>query len=267
MRLKALMLTGGVLGFCSMTCPSAAVAQSMLPNATSPLVTTSGRGESHIAADRASVTIAVESRAASASGAAAANATATTSVLAALRGSGLSNSDLSTTGFTVSTDFMRMQMSMAGSPSSGGAVTQPAISFIARNGVRADIRALTNLSKVIDAALAAGATSIGQVQFTSSRIEEIRRDALTQAVERAHADAETIARAAGGTLGSLIEVTTLGGGLGTTYYELASAPNIGSGSLVRTQIRATPAPPTPLASGDVPVVVAVTARWQFVPGH
>jgi uncharacterized protein YggE len=175
-------------------------------------------------------------------------------VLAALRAAGLTSSELSTTGFTVGTDYLRPPTATVG--------TQPPISFIARNGVRADIRTLDNLSKVIDAALAAGATSIGQIQFTSSRTEEIRKDALAMAVQHARTDAEAIARAAGGSLGPLVELTTLGGGPGQSYYDLAY-PAVAGGT---TQMRVVSSP-TPLAAGDVLVAVTVIGRWRFVPGQ
>jgi len=218
-----------------------------------PVITATGRGEAHVAADHATVTIAVETHAPTASAAAASNATAMTATLASLHRIGLTDADLSTTGFSVSTDYMRPTPTNVPAP----------VSFVARNGVRVALRTPTKLGTVIDSALAAGATQVGQAQFTSSRIEEVRRAALTQAVEQAHSDAEAIAHAAGGSLGELIEISAPGGG--AMFYEAQS--------LASVQIRgvaggvAAPPPPTPLAPSDVSIAVTVMARWRFIPGH
>ncbi|MDQ2890982.1 MAG: SIMPL domain-containing protein [Gemmatimonadota bacterium] len=222
-----------------------------------PIVATSGRGELHIAPDRAIVQIAIESRAPSASAAAGANASATASVLAALRAAGLRDADLSTTGFTVGTDYMRQVTAATPSSVHGGPTRQAPIIFLARNGVRTSVRTVANLGRIIDAALAAGATSIGRVQFTSDGTEKARSDALALAVQHARADAEVIARAAGGSLGPVVELTTLRNDQGATYYDIGIAESAFSGNAIATQ----------LASGDVPIVVTVVGRWRFAPDH
>lgn len=224
-----------------------------------PVVSAVGRGEAHAAADHATLVIAVETRGATASAAAAANASAMTATLAALHRIGVRDADLTTSGFSVTTDYLR-PVTTPGMP--------PTITFVARNGVHVTLTTLGKLGTIIDTALAAGATQIGQPQFTSSRIEDMRRTALAQAVERAHADAEAIARAAGGSLGELIEMSTPGAGP-MPFYE--QSPMYGFASVqvrgVAGGVAAPPPPPTPLAPSDVTVAVTVTARWRFVPGR
>lgn len=232
---------------------SAASAQGTDPIARPPIITTTGRGDAHVPADRASLTIAVETRGSTASAAAAANASAMTATLAALHRVGLADSELSTTGFSVGTDYSRPMPTGAPQP----------VTFVARNGVRVELRSPTKLGTIIDSALAAGATQVSQLQFTSDRVEAVRAAALAQAVERARADAEAIAHAAGGTLGPLIEVSTAGGG---TFYEAAPFSALAQ-IRVAGGMAAPPPPPTPLAPSDVSVAATVTARWQFVPGH
>ncbi|MGI8508102.1 MAG: SIMPL domain-containing protein [Gemmatimonadaceae bacterium] len=250
---RAMIITSGL------TFTGQSAAQGLAPDPAHPVITTSGSGGVHIPPDGASVIIAVESRAATASAAAALNATATTSTLASLRAAGLTASQLSTTGFSVGVDYRRAIVPSVVQTSAGSTVVQPPVTFVATNGVRADVHALATLSKVIDAALAGGATQIGQLQFTSTGMEQARRAALAQAVESARSDADAIARAAGGSLGPLVEIT--------------SADNMGfSGKYMQIRLRgadtmAPPPPPTPLTPGDVPVNANVTARWVFVPGH
>ncbi|MGI8767339.1 MAG: SIMPL domain-containing protein [Gemmatimonadaceae bacterium] len=215
MRANIIVAAGALIIAFASGFPSQSGAQGVAMDPMRPVITTSGSGAVHIVPDRASLTIAVESRAATASAAATLNATATTSTLASLRAAGLTASQLSTTGFTVSTDYRRAAVPSVVQTSAGPTVVQPPVTFVATNGVRADIQTLALLSKVIDAALAGGATQIGQVQFTSTGMEQARRAALAQAVEDARSDADAIARAAGGSLGPLVEITSAGGG---TYY-------------------------------------------------
>lgn len=250
MRSRIVSVARAVIITSGLTFTGQSAAQGLALDPAHPVITTSGSGGVHIPPDGASVIIAVESRAATASAAAALNATATTSTLASLRAAGLTASQLSTTGFSVGVDYRRETVNSA---------VQPPVTFVATNGVRADIHALATLSKVIDAALAGGATQIGQLQFTSTGMEQARRAALAQAVESARSDADAIARAAGGSLGPLVEITS---GNNMVF----------SGKSVQIRLRgadamASPPPPTPLTPGDVSVNANVTARWIFLPGH
>ena len=254
---------GGVQSIvCRVTCgifvagafPAASSAQVTDVIPPRPLIVTSGSSTIHLAPDRASVNINVETRAPSASEAARVNATATTATIAALRAAGLTPAQLSTSGFSVMQDYSRVYLQ-------GAAATSAPPGFIATNGVRADVESVGMLSKVIDAALAAGANQIRQIQFTSSGSSEAKVKALAEAFANAHANAEAIARAAGGSLGPLVEVTAMDPG--STFYSVMAQVQIRG---VAGGTAAAP-PPTPLAAGDVPVTASVTARWSFVPAH
>jgi len=115
----------------------------------------------------------------------------------------------------------------------------------------------SDLGKVIDAAINAGATDVSSIQFLSTNIEQARRSALTEAVKQARMDADAMARAAGGALGKLITVNTTGvsqpvvfrgGGMDNVMLTSAS-----SGGM-----------PTPITPGDVAVIAMVFTRWEFV---
>ena len=80
--------------------------------------------------------------------------------------------------------------------------------YTVTNTVRADVRRIDDVGKLIDAALAKGANEISSLQFYSSKADSARRAALAAAVADARADAEVLARAAGGTLGALVELST-----------------------------------------------------------
>ncbi|MGH7676885.1 MAG: SIMPL domain-containing protein, partial [Gemmatimonadaceae bacterium] len=106
---------------------------------------------------------------------------------------------------------------------------------------------------VIDAALLAGANQINSLSFGLQNADSARRVALTQAVTKSRADAEAMARAAGGTLGSLIEMQAL-----DAYMPGPPIPY----AMAKT---ATAAESVPVEPGQETVRASVTARWHFVP--
>ena len=111
---------------------------------------------------------------------------------------------------------------------------------------------------VIDAALAAGATSASDVGFSADDLDEARHRALGQAVAAARGDAEALARAGGGTLGELLLLST------------ERAPDYSGGGLneiVVTATRASAPPPVPttVLPEQITVSASVTGRWRFIP--
>ena len=222
-----------------------------------PEITASGRGDVTVTPDRASILVSVESRAPSAAAAASDNASKMAAVLKALRAAGLAQADITTSGYNVGQDPRTMRMAMPSGAPPGLAL--PA-EFLARNTVRAIVRRLDDTGKVIDAALAAGATSIASVQFSSANTDEARRKALGIAVAQAQRDAEALARAAGGTLGKLLSMSSTGPGgpmmpySSDTYFSVLGGE--AGGSAYSTMIN----------PRDMSVFVSVFGRWEFVPG-
>jgi uncharacterized protein YggE len=224
-----------------------------------PEITASGRGEVAITPDRATVLVSVESRAASAAAAASANSAKMSSVLDALRRAGLAQSDLTTSMYTVGQDPRSMRIA----PGTPGVPMMP-VEFLARNTVRASVRRIDDVGKVIDAALAAGATSIASVQFSSPTTDEARRSAISMAASQAQKDADALARAAGGSLGRLLSISSTSPNApfstsfsSDTYFPMEAAIAGGSAALY----------PTMINPRDLTVVVSVFGRWEFVPGN
>ena len=156
-----------------------------------PEITASGRGEVPITPDRATVFVSVETRAPTASAAAADNSTRMSAVREAIRRSGLSDSDIATSGYNVGQDPRSMFM-QPGVPSMPARPTE----FVARNSLRLTVRRPADVGKIIDAALAAGATSVSSVQFSSPATEDARRQAIALAAAQAQRDADALAHAA-----------------------------------------------------------------------
>jgi uncharacterized protein YggE len=225
-----------------------APAPSGVPSAKEPELTTSGRGETRLAPDYAYVTIGVTNPAQNAVDAASENARRFESIVGVLRSFGLTDRQLLTSRYNLTQNF---EYPKNGQPKPSG--------FVARSTIRAEVHRLEDLGKIIDASIASGATEVSGVQFLSSNTDEARRSAITEAVRQARADADAMARAAGGSLGRLIALNS--GGISQPVYiardnmQLASAVAFSGG-----------APPTSIVPGDLVVSAQVFGRWEFVAG-
>jgi uncharacterized protein YggE len=130
------------------------------------------------------------------------------------------------------------------------------VGYVARNTVRVEVRRIDQVGGLIDASLGAGANMVSSLRFYSSREEEIRREALAAAVVRARADADVMAKAAGGSLGTL--------------YELSApvfSPYAEERAVMLTSMRADASVETPISPGEQSLRVTVTTRWVFVPAR
>lgn len=219
---------------------SSAPAQSPTSTDAPPMVETVGTGERRVAPDRATVMLVVESRADGANAAAAANARAVQAVRDTLARTGL-DSAVTTAGYHVG---VRYEPVDRGAPRQAG--------YVARTVLRVRPPRIDQVGRVIDVGLARGATGVDGVYFESSRMEEARREAMTDAAAAARRDAESLARALGGSLGRLISVSTVGS-MDPRRLNMAMAG--GTASALRTQI-------TP---NEIVVHAAVETRWQFIP--
>lgn len=219
------------------------VAGSQAPSPTTPQIIATGTGETSVTPDRATIYIGVQTRATTVSPAAAENARRQRAILDTLRALGLGADQLATQNYAVTPE-------MQYAPNQAPKVT----GYVVRNTVRASLRRIEDVGKVIDAALAKGANEISSLQFTSSKADSARRVAMAQAVADARADAEAIARAAGGTLGQLLEATT-------------AAPPRPFQEIAFGKAQIAGAPPTPIEPGEQTITVTVTARWAFVTGR
>ncbi|HEY8166185.1 MAG TPA: SIMPL domain-containing protein [Gemmatimonadaceae bacterium] len=211
-----------------------------------PQVTVSAHGETRVSPDRATIQISVQTRAATAAAAATENAAKQKAVFDALRALGIPNDQLSTINYNVYPE-QRYEPNK-----------EPVIvGYNVTNTLLVDVRKLSLVGPVIDAALSKGANMITSLQFYASNTEEARRAAIASAVQKARADAEAAARAAGGTLGNLLEIT-----VGTFY-----APPPRPMAMARDMAGAVAAQETPINPGEQTVSVDLTTRWAFIAGN
>ena len=204
-------------------------------------IVASGVGEVRVTPDRATILVGVQSRASTAAAAAADNARRQRAILDTLRKLGLGNDQLSTINYHVSPEMQYL-------PNSQPRVT----GYTVTNTVRADVQKLDDAARVIDAALAKGANEISSLRFFSSVADSARRAALEAAVKEARADAEALARAAGGTLGSLLELST------------SQGPIMRGQEMMATAGMAAARVATPIEPGQQSISASVVARWAFV---
>jgi uncharacterized protein YggE len=211
-----------------------------------PQIVTSARGESRVTPDRALIEIGVQTRAQFAAAAAAENARKQRAVLDTLRALGIPQERLSTVNYSV---FPEMRHDERGQ--------EPrVIGYTVSNTVRAELHQLDRVGQIIDAALAKGANFIHSLNFFASNTEEARRQALVQAVGKACAEASVMARAAGGALTGLLELST---------GEFVSPPI--PLAMMRGGAMEAQAAPTPVSPGEQTVTVFVTGRWGYDQGR
>lgn len=210
-----------------------------------PQIAVTGRGEIKVSPDRATIQVSVQTRAVTAAAAAAENATKQQAVLSALRALGLGNDQLSTINYNVYPE-QRYEPNK-----------EPVIvAYNVTNTILVDVRKLDQVGPVIDAALSHGANMIASLQFYASNTEAARRSAIATAIEKARADAEVAARAARGSLGTLLEISI------GAYSPQPPRPM----AMIRGAAMAQAAD-TPINPGEETLSVEVSTRWRFISGQ
>jgi len=233
-----------VLAILALIAPLTIQAQdSRAPTDAIPQISVGGRGEIKVSPDRATVQISVQTRASTAAAAAAENATKQQSVLAALKGLGLGNDQLSTINYNV---YPEQRYEQGKEP--------VIIAYNVTNTILVDVRKLNQVGPVIDAALAHGANMIASLQFYASNTETARRSTIAIAIEKARADAEAAARAAHGSLGTLLGIDI------SAYSPPPPRP-------MMMMAKGVAQSDTPINPGEETLAVEVSTRWRFIPGQ
>jgi uncharacterized protein YggE len=209
-----------------------------------PVIITSGQGEVRVPPDRATVSIGVQSRAATAAAATAENSRRQKAVIDAIKARGIPAEQVSTMGFSVQPE---TQVDRTGQ------VAPKTLSYVVSNVVTVDLSRIELVGPVIDASIAAGANQIQGLEYRIANADSARRAALAIAVGAARGDAEVVARAAGGSLGQLIE-------LSATDFQ---APRYRMAEMAGMQMRGVSVPVEP---GLESVRASISVRWQFIPG-
>ena len=232
------------LSLVSTSALSAQVVPRQAPVARAPFATisSSASADARYNPDRATVSISVQTKATTAAAAAEDNARKQAAVLSALRALGMTDAQLSTTGYNVSPEYRY-------DPNQPPSVT----GYTVTNTVLADVHDLKQIGKVLDAALAHGSNLISSLDFYAANTDAPRQKALSDAVAKARADAQVAATAAGGTLGDLI------------HLEVGGAASPPPRPMFMAKAVAAPVPETPINPGAQTVTVSVSGSWHFIP--
>ena len=209
-----------------------------------PQIAVTGRGDVKVSPDRATIQMSVQTRAATVAAAAAENATKQQSVLGALRALGLGNDQLSTINYNV---YPEQRYDQGKEP--------VIVAYNVTNTILVDVRRLDQVGPVIDAALSHGANVITSLQFYASNTESARRSAIATAIEKARADAEAAARAAHGSLGTLLEINI------GAYSPPSPRP------MMTVRAAAVAQADTPINPGEETLFIEVSTRWRFIAGQ
>lgn len=150
-----------------------------------PVAVTSGEAEVKRAADRAWVTINVESRARDPKEAQSANIQAMNAVMQKLKSMSLGADAIRTAGVELHPefDYANGRQTLRG--------------YVARNTIEVRVDEIAKVGEVISSAVGSGATSVGGLRFDIKERAAAEREALRLAVENARGRAEAAAAGAG----------------------------------------------------------------------
>jgi len=183
------LLVGAVLlSACNTVQPQAA-------SSTDRRLQVTGTGEVTVVPDMAYINIGVHSEADDVSSALSANNELATKLSDALQAEGVEKKDIQTTNFNV---YPMTHYDNMGQPTG--------TSYDVDNTVYVTVRNLSNLGKLLDVAIKAGANNIYGISFDIADKETVLAQARELAIKDAQTKAQSIASVAGVTLGEIISI-------------------------------------------------------------
>jgi hypothetical protein len=208
-------------------------------------VRVTGRASISVAADRARLRFAVETRADDATAASQANAEAMRRVLEAVRAALGDAGEIATEGYALTPEYRR--------PEPGEPRGRTIVGYRALNHVAVTVTDLERVPAVLDGAIAAGANRVAQLSFFAGDTREARLEGIRRATQEATEEARTLAEALGRELGSVIEVSV-------------SPHDRGGGPVMRMAMMESADVSTPMEGGRQEVDVTVDVTWRLAPG-
>ena len=227
----------------SVVLPTLATAQTGPAVATQPpTILVSGRGEVQVAPDRARVQVGMETQARTSQLAAQENNRKQAAILAAIQKLGVPASAIQTLNYSVS-PVQRYDEKLRRVVIDGYQVS---------NIVQVETDRLELAGQIIDAGLANGANRVAGLDFVVKDRAKSQDQALAEAVASARRQADVAAKAAGGQIVELIELT---------IHEFERPePRAMVAMAMKMEADAAPAP---ISAGMNTVSVSVSARWRF----
>lgn len=165
-----------------------------------PRIVVTGEGEAAIAPDMAVLSLSVMREAKTAREALDANNTATAAVIEAIKQLGVANRDLQTAGLQIMPRY-----NFTNNPD--GTQTADLVAYQVVNSLSVRVRDITKTGEILDKAVSLGVNQGGNISFTNDDPSATITEARKNAVAEAKAKAETLAQAAGVSLGRILEIT------------------------------------------------------------
>lgn len=200
----------------------------------SNIISVSGTGSAYATPDMAYVSVAILTQSTTATEAQQKNADTTNRVVDALKAIGVLKEDLATESYSLRPVYSYDKQ-------------QTIVGYECRNSLRVTWRKIYEVGIVLDAAVKAGANSVGSVTFGLSK--QKTDSATTEAIREAVADADIKAQ----TLASALKLTIVGkisASIGTSYIPRSSSYEL-------------KAETTPILPADLQVTVTVNVSYRF----
>ena len=223
----------------ALTALLAAPAQAADPHTTDVrTLAMAGHGEIRGVPDMAQVTTGVTTSAATAAQALAANSLRMKAVFAALEKLGVPQKNVQTTNFFISPQYTN------GDNNNPRRLT----GYQVNNDVSVRLDDIAKTGSTMDALVTAGANQMNGISFSIREPAPLLEKARAQAIADARMRAETYAKAAGVSLGSILSISESGNEPPRPMYRMAAM--------------AAP-PPTPVAAGEQSVTADVSVVWEI----
>lgn len=212
-------------------------------------IVVSAMGTASRAPEQAVITLAIETAARTAQGAAEQNAETMERIIAALRRLDIPEDQIRTTAYNMYPEYRHYD----GRDPEMAARQPEIIGYRVMNQVMVTVDGPARAGAVIDAALGAGANRVDGLGFQLRDTDAVRADALREAMQKARAEAQLLAQAAGLTLGPPLEIST-------SYGYMPPPPPMPMYA-GRDMVQAAAAP-TPVQPGNVEVMANVNVVYS-----
>ncbi|WP_315924207.1 SIMPL domain-containing protein [Mesorhizobium sp. SP-1A] len=165
-----------------------------------PRIVVSGEGEATMAPDVAMLSLSVMREAKTAREALDANNDAMAAVISAMKSAGIAENDLQTDGIQISPRY-----DYNNKPD--GSQEARLVAYQVTNTLSVRVRNLDKAGDILDKAVSLGVNQGGGIAFTNQNPESAMTEARKKAVANAIAKAKTLAEAAGGNIGKVLEIS------------------------------------------------------------
>lgn len=208
---------------------------------TNPTLTASGEGTAVAPPDIATINIGVTTRADKPAEALAANSTDMQAVIDAVTAAGVEDSDITTSGFSISPVYGSQEFEAA------VAETPIVVGYEVTNQLMVRIRNIDSSGALLDAVVEAGANQINGISFEIDNPQALQDEAMQAAIADARRRGELMAEAAGVTLVRLVSVSSLATG----------SPQFDQAVSFRAEV--------PIIGGEQTVTAQATLVWEIAP--